>query len=189
MSIKDIADRSIELARKEILESGLPGMLHFDISLDKGIELAELLNADVDIVRSGIALMDLKLGQAFKENRIADHIEMSVNAAEEFLKGMDISDTGEENIIACIKSHHGSKEFYSLEAEICANADCYRFIHPKGIFFFFTVLGNRFSDFDKCLSQAEVKMDEKYNIISLPMVIDELEPIYKNMKEYFLLSK
>jgi hypothetical protein len=76
--------------------------------------------------------MDLKLGQAFKEGRSQDHVQMSVDAVRVFLDRFDDLDTSKkEKIINCVEAHHKDVPFTCIEAEICANADCYRFLHPK----------------------------------------------------------
>ena len=189
MNLKEVADKAVEMARAEIDQFNVPEMLHLDISLEKGEWLAAKLGANIDIVRAGVALMDLKLGQAFHEKRIPEHVSMSVDAATEFLTASGVDEADKENTLSCIRSHHGKIGFSTLEAEICANADCYRFVHPKGILFYFTVLGRRLGDFAKCVDQVEAKMDEKMAIISLPIVKEELSPVYENMKHYFKLSR
>ena len=151
----DIVEQSRKFALSEIEKFGLPNRIHFEISEKKAAELAEKLGADKEIVLAGVALMDLKLGKAFKEGRLDEHINMSVLAAREFLKGFGISEEKKERIINCIEAHHGTVPYKCKEAEICANADCYRFIHPKGFFVYLTVLGNRNPDFSACLAAAE----------------------------------
>lgn len=187
--LKNVAERAIALAREEINTYGVPDMLLLDISLDNGRKIAKALDANQHLVEIGISMMDVKLGQAFKEKRIKDHVGMSIETAKDFLKEFNLSENDLAIIINAIQGHHGGKEFNSIEAEICANADCYRFIHPKGVFLYFTVLGKRLGDFNACLDQVEAKMDEKFNIISLPIVKNELEPIYKTFKEYISSSR
>lgn len=179
----DIVQESRRYALSEIDKFGLPNPVHFGISEEKALELAEKLNADKKIVRIGICLMDLKLGQAFKEDKLKQHVEMSVEAAKGFLNRFDIDDASKEKIINCIEAHHGTVPFKCKEAEICANADCYRFIHPKGFFLYLTVLGRRNPDFSGCLAMAEKKMDEKRGILSLDICKQELDIYYKVLKK------
>ena len=91
-------------------------------------------------------------------------------------------------IINCVEAHHGTIPFDSIEAEICANADCYRFIHPKGFFLFLTILGKRGS-FPDALDMAEKKLDEKYNILSLDFCKNELEEVYRGLKSYISMAR
>ena len=56
------------------------------------------------------------------------------------------------------------------------------------MFAYCLVLKNRFgNDLDKILDQIEYKLKEKYNIISLDRVKEELEPFYKQFS-YMLES-
>lgn len=190
MDLNKIALKAEEFARSEINKYNVPEMTHLDISLEKGIWIAEKLNANIDIVKIGVCLMDVKLGQAFHEKKIPEHVKMSSLAAKEFLSSYSCDHNTTENVINCIEAHHGKIPFKTIEAEITANADCYRFISPKGVFFYFTVLGRRFGDdLPKILDTIESKMDEKMAIVSLPLVKEDLEPIYKNFKVYLKMAK
>ena len=180
----DIIQESRKFAISEIEKFGLPNVVHFDISEKKAIELAEKLNADKTIVQVGIYLMDLKLGQAFKDDKVSQHVQMSVEATKEFLDKFDIDEISKQKILNCVESHHGNIPFECIEAEICANADCYRFIHPKGFFVFLTILGKRSPNFSECLTNAEKKMDEKYEILSLDICKQELEEYYRTLKKF-----
>lgn len=186
--LRSIANKAIELARKEIETYGLPHPVAFDLSLEKGQFLAESLGANSTIVDIGVAMMDFKLGQAFKEKRLAEHVKMSAEAAKAFLKEHNVPENISRIVINAAEAHHGGIPFVSVESEICANADCYRFIHPKGVFLYLTVLGKRLDDFNACLLQVESKLDEKMKIVSLPIVRDELMPIYNTLKNYIALS-
>ena len=177
----DIVAAARKFALDEIEKYGTPLITHFELSEKKGQEFAEQLGADKTIIGAGTSLMDVKLGQSIDENRVQEHVAMSVEATEEFLKEFDID---KEKIINCVAAHHGTIPYTCVEAEICANADCYRFIHPKGFFAYLTLLGRRFSEFDTCLEHAEKKMEEKYNILSLPICKEELEPYYQTLKKF-----
>jgi hypothetical protein len=179
----DLIQASRELAVSEIEKFGLPSQMNFEISEKKAIELAEKLNADKTIVQVGVYLMDLKLGQAFKENKPSQHVQMSVEAAREFLNKLEIDEISKQKILNCVEAHHNNVPFICIEAEICANADCYRFIHPKGFFGYLISLGKN-NDFSECLIKAENKMDEKHNILSLDICKKELEECYHTLKKY-----
>jgi hypothetical protein len=88
-----------------------------------------------------------------------------------------------------VEAHHGQVPYTCIEAEICANADCYRFISPKGVLSYLTVLGKRHDDFTICLNEVEKKLDEKYSILSLDLCKQELEPWYQTFKTAIQQSK
>jgi hypothetical protein len=185
----DIIQESKNLALKEIKKFGLPSPIHFEISEKKAIELAKKLNADKTIVQVGIYLMDLKLGQAFKDNKISQHVQMSSKATKEFLEKFDLNEGVKKKIINCVEAHHGQVPFICKEAEICANADCYRFIHPRGFFAYLTVLGKRNLQFNEALNLAESKLDEKYKILSLEICKKDLEKYYHQFKEFIKIAR
>jgi hypothetical protein len=159
-------------------------MVFLDISEKKGQELAEKLGADKDIVMAGTALMDVKLGQALSEGKIKEHVKMSSDAAKEFLEKYDLDEDTKKKIINCVEAHHGKVPFECKEAEICANADAYRFLHPRGFFYYFVLLGEREKDYNKILDQVEAKLEEKWNVLSLDICKEETEEYYKTFKQY-----
>ncbi|NTU47159.1 hypothetical protein HGA88_06035 [Candidatus Roizmanbacteria bacterium] len=167
---------------KEIEITSTPSRFQLDYTNDKGQLLAEKLQADKNIVLLGTLLMDCKLGQAFKEGRLKDHIEMSVQRAEELLsQDGEITSEEKEIVLACVREHHGAEKFSSLEAEICCNADCYRFISVEG------VIGSIYHwqekmPIEKLISLFREKAEEKWNALSLDMCRKELEPEYKAVK-------
>lgn len=180
----NIIKEAREYAISEVDKFGLPTLINFEITEEKGLKLAKKLKADKNIVLLGAYLMDIKLGQAFKENKLSEHVKMGVEATREFLNKYKIDEQLKEKIINCVEAHHKDVPFTCIEAEICANADCYRFIHPKGFFSNLTSLGKRGLDFVECLKKAEEKLDEKYNILSLDICKKELNKYYKIFKRF-----
>lgn len=185
----DLIEESKKYALSEIEKYGTPIPVHFNIAEQKAVELAKKLKADETIIKVGVFLMDLKLGQAVKEKRLPEHVLMSVEASKIFLKKFNLDNKTKDKIINCIEAHHKNVKFKCLEAEICANADCYRFIHPRGFFAYLTLLGKRYDNFDDCLNQAEVKLDEKKKILSLDICKKELADYYKILKQFIADSK
>lgn len=180
---KETIKKVNEFALSEIEEYGLPSLINFNTSNEKGLELAEKLNADSDIVQIGTRLMDIKLGEAFSKNILKEHVSMSVETTKEFLSQFDIEKDILDKIINCVEGHHGTKEWKCKEAEICANADCYRFLLAKNWLAFLNSLGKRETSFEDDLKWAEDKADEKWNILSIDICKEELEPHYKAIKE------
>lgn len=117
-----------------------PASRHLDLSLIAGEKLAKIYNVDTTIVKIGIYLMDVKLSEAMKNNVASNHTKMAVEFAKEYLKKYDLTIEEYNILINSIEAHHGKVPFNTIEAEICANADCYRFIHPDGVFTYMGVL-------------------------------------------------
>lgn len=171
-----------EFAYSEVDRTGMPIKMHVDLATAKGVELAKQLNADVDIVEAGTLMMDCILGDAIKEGRIQDHVEMCFQKTEEILSEFsDISQEDKENILQCVKQHHGSDKFYSLESEICCNADCYRFVSITG--FTISVRYLRDMPFDEMVQLVSNKVDEKWNALTLDVCKKEIELQHRTIQE------
>ena len=183
-----IIEKARASALAEIKKYGTPHPSHFALSNEKGQMLAKKLHADKDIALLGTMLMDLKLGECLTEGKLGEHISRSSSAARELLKSFSLDKKKMEKIINCIEAHHGTIPFTCKEAEICANADCYRFLHPQGIFAYFTLLGKRYDTFEECLPQVKKKMDEKKGILTLEISKQELLPYYAQFMALFAVK-
>lgn len=158
---------------------------HIYIAFEKGKELAQYYNADTEIVLIGLYLMDYKLKEARKFGKKQEHVKMATDFAKEFLKNYTITKEENKKIINCIEAHHRKVPFECLEAEICANADCYRFLSSKGILAYLCFLATKFDNLSDILKKILEKMDEKYEILSLDKAKNELEESYLTFKKIF----
>ena len=178
---KELYEDALAIARENIP----PAKNHLDISLEKGKMLAEEYNAYIDLVLIGILLMDIKLSEAMRQGKGQNHTKMASDFAKEFLKNYDLTDKEKNILINSIEAHHGKVPYESIEAEVCANADCYRFIHPLGVFTFIGVLAKRDLPFEDQIKGLKAKLDEKYNILSLPKAKEELCEYYDIYSKQF----
>jgi len=175
-SVKDFVYGDIE-------KFGTPSKFQVDYTNEKGQVLAEKLGADKNIVLLGTLLMDCKLGEAYKEGKIKEHIAMSGTKADELLSAdSDTTSQEKENILNCIKQHHGAEKFMSLEAEICCNADCYKFASIKGVIG--SIKNLRDMPLDDLVNLFIDKADEKWNALSLDTCKDELKSEYLAIKDF-----
>lgn len=181
MNLKPVIEKVRQFVYEQSEQFSAPPRFYLDLSTEKGQWLAEKLGVNKEIVLLGTLLMDCQLGVALKEGRQAEHIEMSAKEAEILLSEFpELEENTKTNILSCVRQHHGANKFDSLEAEICCNADCYRFASVTGF-----VGGLRFTrdmplnDLVKLLS---VKADEKWNALSIDICKKELEPEYKLIK-------
>ncbi|MFZ2664288.1 MAG: hypothetical protein WAX66_02915 [Patescibacteria group bacterium] len=171
--MEDLVKTAQESIYKEIQETGTPPKLQIDLSYEVGIKLAKNLNANVNVVKIGTLLMDLLIGRAIKENRQNEHIQMSLEGANAILKRFNIKENIKENIRHCILEHHGVKKFYSVESEICCNADCYKFLSIRG--FLYAVRFMRDMPFEDLVKLLSAKFNEKSNALTLDICKEELK--------------
>lgn len=185
--MKKLFETLNKLAKEEIEKYGKPSLVHYDISIKNGIKLAKQLNADVELVKCGIALMDIKLGEAATEGKQPQHTQISKEYAEKVLTELKVDEQTKAVLLNCVAAHHGKVPFETLEAQIVANADCYRFICPQGVFEAFAIYTRSGLDHNKALEMTEMKLDEKFEILSLKSAKEELDPYYYIFKD--LLNK
>jgi len=171
--MKTFLKQARKLAYDEIEKTGMPLKLHVDLACDVGKRLANKLGADVDIVEAGTLLMDCLIGQAIQGGKLEQHVQMSLDKANELLHKSDLSEAHKENIRHCIIEHHGADGFHSLESEICCNADCYRFTSVRGFSYAMRYL--RDMPFENLVKLLRKKVDEKWNVLSLEMCKQELK--------------
>lgn len=179
-SKKQLLEDILELAKQNV---SMPELLEFTI--EKGEKLSNFYNVDKELVSIGICFMDIKLKEALAQGKQKEHMNMASEFAKEFLKDYDLTKREFEIIINCIEAHHGTIEFDCIEAEICANADCYIFIHPKGVFLYTGLLAKRGKSIQEQIQQLKNKLEEKHNILSLDQAKKELEEYYQMFIKLF----
>lgn len=179
--MKNFLIQARKLAYDEVEKTGMPLKLHIDLACKISKRLAKELGADIDIVEAGTLLMDCLIGQALQRGRLEDHIQISLVKANELLGQSTLSDESKENITHCILEHHGAKKFYSLESEICCNADCYRFTSIKGFSYAMRYL--REMPFPDLVALLEKKVDEKWSLLSLNICKNELTEQHEVLKK------
>lgn len=189
MVSQSLVDAAVEYARSEIEKFGLPTTLHFDLSFNKAGDLAHKLGADANLVKVGACLMDIKLGEAFSQGRLDQHVRMGVEAAKEFLSAHQLTADEVQKIINCIEAHHGQVPHNCLESEIVTNADCYRFIHPAGVLSYLITLSKRSPDLTTNINGAEAKLEEKRRLLSLDVCRQELDGFYDGFKNAFSAAR
>lgn len=172
---KEVADNTIATTKE-----------HIFVAFEYGKRLACYYKVDETIVLVGLYLMDSKLKEARKQNRKQEHTQMAIEFAKEFLKDYDITQVEYEKIMNCIEAHHGKVPFQCLEAEICANADCYRFIHPKGVMAYIPFLSKKLDNSEDIITKAKKKLDEKKELLSLEKAKSDLTNYYSIFSEIFL---
>lgn len=178
-----------KLANYEIERTGIPSRMQADFTTGIGKNLAVKLGANVDIVEIGTLLMDCMVGKAVNENRQKEHVLMALEKVEELLSRSSLSEKEKENIRHCVSEHHGVGKFYSLESEICCNADCYKFASIKG--FAIALRCTRDMPYKDLINLLNQKVDEKWNALSLDISKKELTPQHETILEFlkYLLVK
>ena len=184
-AIEEVKRRTFAEAAKH---KGLPANEQTELAYNEGQRLASQLKADVGVVALGCLLMDYKLGQAYSEGRLSEHISMSeVEADSALAEFPDITSEEKRSIKDCIHEHHGVQKFSSLESEICCNADCYKFASVRG--FIVSLRYTRDMPLIDLLKLLTAKTEEKWKTLSLEICRQELKPDYKAIKNLLAFPK
>jgi hypothetical protein len=178
-----------EAARKEIEKHGTPYLINYEVSRKKAAELAAKLSANPFVVELGAIFMDFKLGESIKEGKQPEHEKISSDAAAKFLEKYAVPQNIIFKIKNCIEAHHKKIPFSCIEAEICANADCYRFLSLQGMIGTFMLMGARKSSYEDTIKLCESKFNEKLNILSFGVCKEELEEDIGTIRKFLDLAK
>ena len=183
MDFKPVIAKAQEFAYAQSKEYQLPSLFHVDYANEVGQRLATQLHANAEIVLLGTLFMDCMLGPARKEGKQSEHALMSAQEAKKFLTQFhNFSEKDKENVYYCALQHHGGTSFYSLEAEICCNVDCYRFASVKGAIG--GMINGHSINLDELIALYRQKADEKWNALTLEICKKELKPQYQAIKEF-----
>lgn len=175
MTNEEIIAKVDQTARAEVEKYQTPFIFHYESANQKGLELATKLKADIFVVGLGTRLMDLKIGQALSEGRLKEHVQMSSDEGVKLLSELAVDQTAIQKVKNCIEGHHRDVQWTCKEAEICANADCYRFLLLKNWLQYVYVLNTRQMTFEEAIKQAAMKFEEKLKIITLDEAKQELD--------------
>ena len=185
--MEEIIERVNKLALEEIKKYGGPSLPHYNLSLSKVDDVVKRVGkdkVDSNIVKLGVMLMDIKLGEAIKKGKASEHIKMSVDYAKQILDCFKLDGKAKQIVLNCIEAHHGTVPFKSIEAEICANLDCYRFIYPQGVFTYIQTVTGWGKSQNEAIDMVLEKMEEKHDVLSLEVCKKELEHYTKRLKSF-----
>src|SRR3989344_5232044 len=186
--VDDIVNELDQAAVAEIMKYGMPSLDNYNDVVGVAIELGKRLNANLSVIKLAARFMDIKLGEATQQKKSSEHSVMALGFAKDFLSGYPLEEDIKQKVFHCIVEHH-DKKFSSVESEICANADCYKFLVPRKILRMFYNWKQRGYNFDEIFLLAEEKVDEKWNSLTLDMCKKELEPSYRMIKEFLDIAR
>jgi len=186
--IDDIVNDLDQLAVAEIMRYNIPTLDNYNDITNVAIELGKSLGANISVIKLGARFLDIKLGEATSEKKTNEHITKALGFAKEFLSKYPLEEDVKQKIFSCIMEHH-EKKFSCIEAEICANADCYAYLVPKKILRMFYNWRQRGYNFEEIFLLAEEKVDEKWGALTLGVCKKELQYNYDKIKEFLDIAK
>lgn len=186
--VDDIVNDLDQLAVAEIMKYNIPTLDNYNDVTNVAIELGKRLGANLSVIKLGSRFLDIKLGEANKEKKPSEHITKALGFAKEFLGNYPLEEDVKQKIFNCIMEHHG-KKFSCIESEICANADCYKFLVPKKVLRMFYNWRQRGYNFEEIFLLAEEKLDERWNSLTLEICKKELQDNYNKIKDFLDVAR
>ncbi|MFA6043113.1 MAG: hypothetical protein WCV85_06405 [Patescibacteria group bacterium] len=173
-----LLDEVVAVARQQAVDFGTPPFPQTEYISIQGQNLVKKHGANGEIVLVGTYLMDVMLGKALAEGQREEHIQWGEDIATKlFLQYSEMTIDEKENILLCIRQHHGGVQFQTIEAEICCNADCYRFLSVQGMLIGLT--NSRKMPIDALVKLYKEKVEEKWHALTLPDCKTALLPQYQ----------
>ena len=172
----------------EINKHGIPTLEDYNDITNIALRIAKELNADLDIVKLGSKLIHAKIGEAIAQKKWTEHTNMALGFAMELFKKYPLNENIKNKVFICIREHR-DKTFSCKEAEICANANCYKYLLPRKILKMFYNFRSQGYNFEEILFLAEEKVEQKWNFLTLEVCKKELEQNYKKIKQFLESAK
>lgn len=145
-----------------------PGVVLNTISDLKLQELSARYKHDSEALWIGAYIADLFITEAIKTGKIAQHIPMALDYAKKVIAENHIPSDKAEIILELIATHHGGDQKH-IESKLFKNADCFKFLDPKGVFHIF---GAKYeihdeAHFHEAIQYAMFKLEEKYALVDI----------------------
>ena len=191
MTREELMKKIDEAAQAESKKYGEPSLYNYKIAIEKAEELAKTYGADIYLSKMACMLMDIKIGECIKNHRQSDHIQESYKFSKELLEKFGADDETKKILLYAVLNHHGTKDhkFDFIEAEICSNADCYRFLTLPGAYNLIRVTSKWGQEHNASIDYCLSKVEEKFNALTLKKAKDDLYPNYEEIKNFLLKSK
>lgn len=168
-----------ELVKKEHEKNDYD--FHISIVVKNALKLAELLNADKEIVEIAALMHDLGRAKGIKTGEDNNHHLISAEKARLILT----DHPKKEKIISCILSHRGNKDDYppkTIEEKIVSNADAMaHFDSFLDLFRVFVEMAD--NDFIKALNEIDAKIERDWNKkLTIPQAKELVKKKYESIK-------
>jgi len=177
--MNDIIKAIMEEVKKEIIIYKNKSEDNFDFwenhvkyVYKEAIKLAEIYNADINIVKIGALLHDIALIKEYGDRK--NHHSNGAILAKEILDKYELNDSIKEKVIGCVYNHRSSKNAANIEERCIADADI--LAHFDNIPMLFNSAFNRYNmDLNSIKMWMKKTFEDDYNDLS-----DETKKLFKD---------
>lgn len=178
--------------KSELYAKPSPGLVLNQIADAKLLEFAnKYQNHDHQALWIGSYLSDMYITEAIKVGDINKHVPMAIDRAKALIKEENINNNQAEIIFEIISTHHGGEQKH-IESKLFKNADCFKFLMPRGVFHIFGAMYGRSTNtdpqakFKEAMQYTMYKVEEKIALVDLDeATIKEAQELYDHWQFFF----
>jgi len=169
-----------------------PGVILNTLGEDKLKELAiRYPDHNSNALWIGAYLADMFITEAIATGDITQHVPMALAYAKKVIEQEKIGAQDAEIILELIATHHGGEQKY-LESKLFKNADCFKFLLPRGVFHIFGAMYGRSAEmgankkFSEAMQYTMFKVEEKFALVDLDdQLKSEAKELYNHWQFFF----
>lgn len=182
----------VDSLRSELYSKPSPGYILNTITDEKLLTLSNKYpEHNKDSLWIGAYLSDLYITEAIQSGDKALHIPMAVERAKKLIKDQGVPAKLAEIILEIITTHHGGEQKH-IESKLFKNADCFKFLDPRGVFHIFGAMYQRseltgpMERFVEAMQYTMFKVEEKYTLVDLDdQLKSEAKELYDHWQYFF----
>jgi hypothetical protein len=176
-----------QLAKSELEAKKAPGPILNQIFEAKLREIAKRYPHNKNALWIGSYLADIMIQDAKEKGDLNQHVPMALSHAEGFITKHGISDQDAEIIREVVATHHGGEQKH-IESKLFKNADCFKFLNPRGVFHIFSAFYTEPTPekFAEAMQYTMFKVEEKYRLVDLDDELKkEAQELYDRWQWFF----
>lgn len=184
--------RLINRLKQEFHSKPSPGPILNELGEDKLTDLVKRYpDHNSKALWVGAYLADMFITEAIQGDNITQHVPMALDYAKKIIITNHISSDEAEIILEIIATHHGGEQKH-LESKLFKNADCFKFLMPRGVFHIFGAMYSRSNEiepnkkFVEAMQYTMFKVNEKYQLVDLDDTLKrEAKELYDHWQYFF----
>jgi hypothetical protein len=176
----------IKKLRAELFSKPAPGEV-LNNEMEKVLkEVASRYRHDSDSLWIGSYLADMFIQESKEIGDINKHIPMALAYANKLFDEENLPLSKQKIILEVISTHHGGTQKY-IESRLYKNADCFKFLEPKGVFHIFSAFYKADEkSFKEAMEYTIFKVEEKYRLVDLDdELIKRAKELYDHWQWFF----
>lgn len=172
---QEILNKAKELMQERTQKNGAPAWGLTEVAIEKGIELSQRYDVDVEMVSIALYLAHINFSPEIGSTVMKNHAILSGGEAEQLLAEWGMSAEETFSIAESIRLHHTKDHSKNIFYEVVKNAECYKFFTEEGLRAFVEHLHDRGLSQNEPHEYALVKISQKESYLTLDETQKDIE--------------